>query len=546
MTRDVKQAGNWIEVYQEQVDEIEELELRKQLKKQKRAPKVEPERLLNADEVRQLHGNIDFEFVSNLKANGQQYIRIVSQELKDLQPVTADFSVNNLNLDAIQPHSSRMEALYLPFNNIAQLQTISTSSWQSLVLIDLSWNYLTDESVVILSKLTNIEVMDLSGNRFEEFPVEHDTFRNLTQLSLSSNRMTEHCFRNLVRLEALESLHLNKNKIKLVPLLGNEQKKVALVSLEFLDLSDNPISDETSVLSVASCPRLKQVLIARTKLIKKHKGMPPLLQKYLVERIGIDVRRSNKQEPPEKKTIVRKYLKKCDLEQPKLDRSTIEERLAIYRSESAIEGTGDARVPIEGNTTTINSAPVIVEDDAPLEQLHPSFFLTQEDQLEGDTQVPNVEKWRLPSPKISVEQCKNEESAIMAMTDISFLELSPAEQAEYDTKVVQIPINSAFNQLQTLLNAQPTKTLVCDNHRVRRQPEINLTETLKAKREREVTKVINVEEAIAGSHRLNRKMATELYREVEDKYYRNFKTGIAEAMHKQNSDDKLNLQSIAT
>ena len=39
----------------------------------------------------------------------------------------------------------------------------------------------------------------------------------------------------------------------------------------------------------------------------------------------------------------------------------MKERLAIYRSESAIEGTGDARVPIEGNTSTINSAPVIVE-----------------------------------------------------------------------------------------------------------------------------------------------------------------------------------------
>ena len=33
--------------------------------------------------------------------------------------------------------------------------------------------------------------MDLSGNRFEEFPVEHDTFRNLTQLRVDQRGITK-------------------------------------------------------------------------------------------------------------------------------------------------------------------------------------------------------------------------------------------------------------------------------------------------------------------------------------------------------------------
>ena len=124
---------------------------------------------------------------------------------------------------------------------------------------------------------------------------------------MSSNRLTEKCISNLTKLDSLESLYLDQNKIKArdlfyrspssmdhrpsillglrstecpvkgsllkaIPILTTEARGVAFTQLEFLDLSDNPLSSETDILPLASCPQLQALRICRTKLARSYKG----------------------------------------------------------------------------------------------------------------------------------------------------------------------------------------------------------------------------------------------------------------------------------
>merc|ERR1719427_1441925 len=102
----------------------------------------------------------------------------------------------------------------MPFNSMQNIHLEKPVAFSSLVYLDLSWNYLTDSCLDKLGKLYSIEVLNLSGNRFVNFPVQDDSLPNIIELRLSSNRLKKEAISNLVKLESLESLHLDQNKIK--------------------------------------------------------------------------------------------------------------------------------------------------------------------------------------------------------------------------------------------------------------------------------------------------------------------------------------------
>merc|ERR1711892_1568324 len=101
--------------------------------------------------------------------------------------------------------------------------------------------------------------------------------------------MGENCFLNFLHLNELAELHLNQNLIKAIPLMITNERKIVMVNLQLLDLTGNPISEDTKLLPVASCPKLRTIIICRTGLARKHNGYPPLTKKYLINRLGIQV-----------------------------------------------------------------------------------------------------------------------------------------------------------------------------------------------------------------------------------------------------------------
>ena len=89
---------------------------------------------------------------------------------------------------------------------------------------------------------------------------------------------------------------------------------------------------------------------------------------------------------------------------------------------------------------------------------------------------------------------------LMILNDISELKLTEDEENEYKLKIDQMPTQLAFDQLKKMLHAtgNPSKSIVLEKNE--RRPVRNmLPEALESRRNRKITHVVNVDDALAGS-----------------------------------------------
>lgn len=89
---------------------------------------------------------------------------------------------------------------------------------------------------------------------------------------------------------------------------------------------------------------------------------------------------------------------------------------------------------------------------------------------------------------------------LMILNDISELKLTEDEENEYKLKIDQMPTQLAFDQLKKMLQAtgNPSKSIVLEKNE--RRPVRNmLPEALESRRNRKITHVVNVDDALAGS-----------------------------------------------
>ena len=56
---------------------------------------------LTIEEVYAVHGKVEHKYISKLKFNSKQFTKVSSTGWDGLEPVTADFSINYLNLGTI-------------------------------------------------------------------------------------------------------------------------------------------------------------------------------------------------------------------------------------------------------------------------------------------------------------------------------------------------------------------------------------------------------------------------------------------------------------
>ena len=200
----------------------------------------------------------------------------------------------------------------MPFNGMSLLRLKSATNYATLTSIDLSWNYLSDPSIAILEQLNALEKINLAGNRLTLFPLKENSFPQLKELRLQSNQLTENCFLNLLHLNQLVELHLNQNLIRAIPLMITNERKIVMVNLQMLDLTGNPIAEDTKLLPVASCPKLRTIVICQTGLARKHNGYPPLTKKYLIKRLGIQVIKDMATKPKTKRKHEFRHSRKVD------------------------------------------------------------------------------------------------------------------------------------------------------------------------------------------------------------------------------------------
>ncbi|XP_048862156.1 leucine-rich repeat-containing protein 58 [Brienomyrus brachyistius] len=166
--------------------------------------------------------------------------------------------LDGLELDGVTEERKRdTKLLYLTFNRLAVLPS-SVSLFSSLEFLDISNNglQLICEGITRLTRLKTliaknnrldesslpkhfgtlqIEMLNLSGNRFEEMPPQCLKLRRLQSLSLGGNRLKS-IPAEIENLKCLETLYLGGNMIgDIPPELAN------LPSLSYLVLCDNRI-----------------------------------------------------------------------------------------------------------------------------------------------------------------------------------------------------------------------------------------------------------------------------------------------------------------
>ncbi|XP_022633988.1 LRR receptor-like serine/threonine-protein kinase GSO1 [Vigna radiata var. radiata] len=139
-----------------------------------------------------------------------------------------------------------LEVLDLSGNNFNDSDIASAlSELSSLKSLNLGYTQLTPRSILNISKIRSLEILDLEGNQLNESilrRLENNGFTwptNLQVLRLSSNSFTNEFLSSLTGLQRLKFLDLNYNQLNgSLDISG----LLALTSLEILDLSNNRIN----------------------------------------------------------------------------------------------------------------------------------------------------------------------------------------------------------------------------------------------------------------------------------------------------------------
>ncbi|XP_046584130.1 X-ray radiation resistance-associated protein 1-like [Haliotis rubra] len=189
--------------------------------------------------------------------------------------------------------------------------------------------------------------------------------------------------------------------------------------LRYLSLAHNQISDEDALLAVAAWPMLVELVLHNNPLTTNHSGNPPLLKRFLHDRLGIKLVR--KEEPSLVKPHVEVHSHKhrtVSGSVPKVPKPSIEDRLMLEappkpalqqpeQGERTLSGLDQqkplppisSRVPKEGPQPSPRFD-AWTEDKTDTTKNEDAFFMTQvEDQEEEQKTAPEEETEKRPRRK---------------------------------------------------------------------------------------------------------------------------------------------------
>ncbi|UJR37722.1 hypothetical protein I4U23_030417 [Adineta vaga] len=173
-----------------------------------------------------------------------------------------------------------------------------------------------DELFIHLSTIKNLKRLHLQNNHIRTIPFlkvlqgrqvvqEYSKTalkrkqNSTTQSSINAHGSTgDQPIKSTIFEEDEENISSDR-KINSVP----EEEDISLPpfpELQYLDISSNLIEEEDDVMAIASWPCLAEIILVDNPLIKRHVGLPPLIENFLINRLGMKVHRVNPLLKPEK------------------------------------------------------------------------------------------------------------------------------------------------------------------------------------------------------------------------------------------------------
>ncbi|XP_064615202.1 X-ray radiation resistance-associated protein 1-like [Liolophura sinensis] len=176
--------------------------------------------------------------------------------------------------------------------------------------------------------------------------------------------------------------------------------------LRYLNLGYNLFAHEEALLAVAAWPMLSELIIHNNPLTDEHPGDPPLLKRFLEDRLGIKLVRK-KPVPPGKKHIEVSVKKSRKVKStiPKIPRVSVEERLMLEAPppERQTQSSPDNHKPLPPIHPTPEPRPLTADglevkgqtgsEDVQDESTDNPFFMTQvDDQVDDGKAVAKTQK----------------------------------------------------------------------------------------------------------------------------------------------------------
>lgn len=170
--------------------------------------------------------------------------------------ILSDLGLDDLPIGVLDGLDN-LRILELNQNRLSQIQAGTfTACCQTLSVLTLSRNQISDLGLVSRHSLSGLRTLDLSGNKLTALnELDFAEFVNIVNIDLANNEISRIDEQTLRGLSKLESLHLNRNRLSLsdedsVPntISPNQNQGTCrgpfcgLSSLQTLDISDNNIS----------------------------------------------------------------------------------------------------------------------------------------------------------------------------------------------------------------------------------------------------------------------------------------------------------------
>jgi Leucine-rich repeat (LRR) protein len=191
---------------------------------------------------------------SNL--SGQNIVDVREEDLVFFTNLLClDISDNNVMMSQLL-NLSNLEELDMQYNNMTSI-TLPEHPFPRLCSLKLSFNKISPSHIIELSKLKNLQKLEIASNDLCTLPSDLSGFVSLVELSLASNGLTSNgilvdpgkIFYSLSTIPNLRSLNLSRNKFKKFhnELLQINQNHLPFEKLEELNFGFNLVDSQESL-----------------------------------------------------------------------------------------------------------------------------------------------------------------------------------------------------------------------------------------------------------------------------------------------------------